>query len=975
MGTATAIAGALPGIYVSKKKLYMVAALILVLAIIVIILAALLGKANSASARAAKESKGAGQGGDGKGTPSPTQPSSPLPTTPGTEAWWNVRLPKNVVPVHYNVYLNIILKELRFTGTSEIHLNVTQSTDLILVHSARMNVTSGSVMNKAGDQQAIKKRFWFEKNQFTVLQMETALEPGPYVVMLGFEAFLSDQLNGLYRSQYTHKDGKNVTIATTQFQPTDARKAFPCLDEPALKATFNITIEHRPDFIAISNMPIWKNETRNGRTVDHFEKTVVMPTYLLAMVVCDFGVKETKSARGVMMRYYAPPDKVEQLNYAASIGNKILDDFEHYYNISYPLPKADMIAIPDFAAGAMENWGLMTYRETALLWKEGTSSESYKQRVAAVIAHELAHQWFGNLVTMEWWDDLWLNEGFASFVEYKGVNKVEPTWGMDDQFVITDSDTAFSLDGLVSSHPIKVAVNHPAEINEIFDSISYNKGSCILRMLEDFLGENKFKKGLTRYLKRHAYGNAETDDLWKALKEESGQDVKGVMDTWTLQMGYPVVDIRRKNSSHVTVSQKHFLYDPNANVSASKYKSPYQWVIPFTYKTKAMPSEKKMLINKTSVDLEWDSQGWMKANFGQRGFYRVNYDDSNWESLVNELEASHTTFTVSDRAGILKDAFNLARGKMLNYTQAFETTRYLNKETEYVPWSAALSEINFISGLLSRSSPAYKYLQRYLQYQAKKQYDALGFKDAGSHLEKFQRSSILSIFCRNGEKSCVGNTTEMFKKWMEDPEKNPVPSNFRNLVYYYGVANGGVREWDFVYKQFMNTRVQSEAITLLYALSASKETWIIGRFLEYSLDPAKIRPQDATRVVQYVANYNPNGRLIAWDFVRLNWDTYKQRYGGGFFAFRNLILGVTSSFSTEYELNSLLKFNEKNKDPGSGARAQDQAVERVKANIKWLAENEKGIETWMHKFFKDNNIPCFPSPPPPPHNSHCCSII
>ncbi|KAJ7382213.1 hypothetical protein OS493_036246 [Desmophyllum pertusum] len=498
---------------VNKQTIIIAAIVIVILLILVIVLGALLVVERAKYKELEKEDEGS-TGSVAVST------SAPGPTTAGTEVWWNVRLPDNIVPVHYDVLLYIDLKKLEFHGKVEILVNVTKPTENVLVHVNKMNITSVSVEKASGgDPLEIQRKFWFEKNQFYVIIMKPALMKGQYKIKMEFKAWLTDDLAGLYKSTYKRKDGREVTIAATQFQPTDARRAFPCFDEPALKATFTVTLAHDPSYISISNMPIKATETQDRWQLDRFNKTPIMPTYLLAFVVCDFKHKTEISKSGIKMTFYAPPDQIDQVDYAKSVGVKMLDYMEDYFNIKYPLPKADMIAIPDFAAGAMENWGLITYRETALLFKPGASSESNKKRVASVISHELAHQWFGNLVTMDWWDDLWLNEGFASFVEYYGVNETEPSWKMLDQFVVADMYSAFTLDGLANSHPIKVPVNHPDEINEIFDSISYNKGASIIRMLQFFLGRTVFLKGLTNYLNKYRYGNTVTDDLWNALEK------------------------------------------------------------------------------------------------------------------------------------------------------------------------------------------------------------------------------------------------------------------------------------------------------------------------------------------------------------------------------------------------------------------------------------------------------------------------
>ncbi len=367
-------------------------------------------------------------------------------------------------------------------------------------------------------------------------------------------------------------------IATTQMQPTDARRALPCFDEPAFKSVFDVEIIHRANTSALSN-GIERVEKEpigdNGRwVVTKFKRVREMSTYLLAFVVSDFHYKEATTKNGVLFRVWSRPEAVENTMYALKAGVDILNYFEEYFDFDYPLEKQDMMAVPDFAAGAMENWGLILYRETALLFDPLLNSASNQQRVAVVVSHELAHQWFGNLVTPEWWDDLWLNEGFASYVQYLGVDNIEPNWQMKLQFLVEELQPVFTEDALGTSHPVRVPVGAPSEINEIFDSISYEKGASIIRMLDNILTEDVFKEGLNYYLTERAYGNANSDDLWTVLTyadEDKGKnDVKKIMDTWTLQMGYPYVSFTR-NGKTLTAMQKHFLNNPNSTVEDSNF--------------------------------------------------------------------------------------------------------------------------------------------------------------------------------------------------------------------------------------------------------------------------------------------------------------------------------------------------------------------------------------------------------------------
>ncbi|KAI8743539.1 aminopeptidase N, partial [Biomphalaria glabrata] len=474
-----------------------------------------------------------------------TQPTAPCPsstftasqaptsTTTAKPKITDVRIPTALYPLHYNIELQTYMAGLdpagfTFKGTVKIWLRCVQPSDNVTLHINVLSVdkTSLRFYGDFSGYRAPVYTSWSEDKdrQFFILKLNGYTEVGKiYIVEMTYTSPLKDDLSGLYLSTYK-RNGQPVYLATTQFQPTDARKVFPCFDEPAIKSTFNVTLVRPSNLTSLSNMPIIDNSTtfeEQGITYvkDVYAQTKKMSTYLLAFIVSDFSYTQNTTKNEVLYRAWSRPEVVSSTKYALDVGINILTYFEEFFNVSFPLPKQDMIAIPDFAAGAMENWGLITYRETAMLYTEGVSNEANKERVAIVVSHELAHQWFGDLVTPRWWDDLWLNEGFATFVEYLGVDHVHPEWNIFEKFALSELQDAFSFDGLVSSHPVYVPVGHPDEINEIFDSISYAKGGSIIRMMRHFLGYETFRKGMNLYLTKLQYSDAFHDDLWAALTE------------------------------------------------------------------------------------------------------------------------------------------------------------------------------------------------------------------------------------------------------------------------------------------------------------------------------------------------------------------------------------------------------------------------------------------------------------------------
>ncbi|KAG8229240.1 hypothetical protein J437_LFUL007926, partial [Ladona fulva] len=497
------------------------------------------------------------------------------------------RLPKSVVPRHYELLLQPNLKTFVFQGRETVNLQVNENTDKIILNSLDLEIRN--VEFACGDGRVLKPAnvALSADDETLTLTFPEVLPTGDGKLSISFTGELNDKMKGFYRSKYTSPSGEECYAGVTQFEATDARRCFPCWDEPALKATFDISLRVPKMKVALSNMPVKSerdlsvdeaNELVDGakggggesendplREI-HFLRTPVMSTYLVAVVVGEFDKVEATSRDGVLVRVYTPVGKAEQGQFALDVAAKVLPYYKDYFQIAYPLPKIDLIAIADFSAGAMENWGLVTYRETCLLVDPENTSAVRKQWIALVVGHELAHQWFGNLVTMEWWTHLWLNEGYASFVEFLCVEHLFPEFDIWTQFVTDTYIRALELDCLKNSHPIEVPVGHPSEIDEIFDDISYNKGASVIRMLHRYIGDEDFRRGMNTYLTRHQYGNTFTEDLWAALEEASNKPVGAVMSTWTKQMGFPTVKVVEQkqegdNQRRLKVMQHKFCAD------------------------------------------------------------------------------------------------------------------------------------------------------------------------------------------------------------------------------------------------------------------------------------------------------------------------------------------------------------------------------------------------------------------------------
>ncbi|KAI4480304.1 hypothetical protein M0804_010302 [Polistes exclamans] len=905
--------------------------------------------------------------------------NEPLATNGEIFPWNNVRLPTFVYPTRYNITIHPNLTTLEVKGQVTIEFNVDKETNFIVFHSNNLTINEKMVQDRKGHRLKIAKLLEYPTHQQLYLQLEESKfrKRGNYTVHLRFVSKLTSNLEGFYLSSYVTADGEKRYLATTQFEPTYARSAFPCFDEPQFKAKFKISIFRDRFHIALCNMPVVNTEDAGfymgtGLLRDDFQESVEMSTYLVAFVVCDFKRISEMTKRNVSVSVYAPESMLPQARYAIDIAVRTMDYFESFFGVDYPLPKQgwyqsrsyrqmdfsfihrlfiDLIAIPDFGTEAMENWGLTTYRETAILYDPEETSTAAHEWIAIIVAHELAHQWFGNLVTMKWWNDLWLNEGAASFFEYKGVNHISPEWNMMDQFILEKTQSALHLDALASSHPISVKVDDPKEIEAIFDIISYHKGASILNMLEGFLFEDVLKSGLNDYLNIHAYGNADTKDLWAVFTKHANRtfDVKAIMDTWTQQMGFPLVTIIRDGNT-ITASQKRFLILPNENdTEIFNQKSPfnYKWYVPLSYYTDKEPHKlQNVWMNLTDVTFEIASDvEFIKCNVNQSGFYRVNYPEDMWMYIITTLHYNHTQFSPADRANLIDDAFELCEAGELNATIPLELSLYLLNERDYVPWMTALKYLYSWKGRLAESR-AYKRYIEFLKRLLGPITKYVGWADEGTHLDKLLRIAVLQSAVSVKLENVVEPAKTLFNDWMLNSKS--IRPNIRDVVYVAGIKFGGEPEWNYCWSVYQKTQVPSEKSVMLQALGGTSDPWLLQRYLLRSLDREKVRPQDVETVIGSVAS-NSEGLFLAWRHLKAYWHDIQALFGNGTLTMGSLISVVTSNFFTEHDYREVTEFFKK-VDVGSGKRALDQSLETIRFNIHWVKENVDVLDDWLINF-------------------------
>lgn len=862
--------------------------------------------------------------------------------------WKNFRLPDFIQPVHYDLEVKVLMEEDRYTGIVSISVNLSKDTRDLWLHIRETRITKLPELRRpSGEQVRIRRCFEYKKQEYVVIQAEEDLAAtsgdSVYRLTIEFEGWLNGSLVGFYRTTYT-EDGQTKSIAATDHEPTDARKSFPCFDEPNKKATYNISLIHPKEYSALSNMPVEKEEAvDNDWKKTTFMKSVPMSTYLVCFAVHQFTSIQRTSRSGKPLTVYVQPKQKQTAEYAANITKAVFDFFEDYFAMEYSLPKLDKIAIPDFGTGAMENWGLVTYRETNLLYDPLLSASSNQQRVASVVAHELVHQWFGNIVTMDWWDDLWLNEGFASFFEFLGVNHAEADWQMLSQVLLEDVLPVQEDDSLMSSHPVVVTVSTPAEITSVFDGISYSKGASILRMLQDWITPEKFQKGCQIYLENFKFKNAKTSDFWDSLEKASNQPVKEVMDTWTSQMGYPVVTVSGKQN----ITQRRFLLDNKADPSQPPSALGYTWNIPIKWTENGNSSTTVYYrSNKEGITLNANlsGAGFLKINPDHIGFYRVNYEEETWDWIAETLSSNHTNFSSADRSSFIDDAFALARAQLLDYKTALNLTRYLKSEEDFLPWERVISAVSYIISMFEDDRELYPLIETYFRSQVKPIADSLGWQDTGSHITKLLRASVLGFACKMGDGDALGKASQLFEAWLNGSES--VPVNLRLLVYRYGMQNSGNEAaWNYTLEQYQKTSLAQEKEKLLYGLASVKDVTLLARYLEMLKDPNIIKTQDVFTVIRYIS-YNSYGKSMAWNWIQLNWDylvnrfTINDRYLGR-------IVTIAEPFNTELQLWQMQSFFAKYPNAGAGAKPREQVLETVKNNIEWLKLNRKSISEWF----------------------------
>jgi len=821
-----------------------------------------------------------------------------------------------VIPINYELMFEPLFHNFKFNGEEIITLNLSKPTNSIKIDAAELSIKESHIIQ--GGKIISSESSLNEKDEKLTIKLAKKIK-GKAKLSIKITGTLNDRLLGFYKSQYKDKKGKTKYLATTQFEAADARRAFPCWDEPAVKATFDVSLLVDKHLDAISNMPVISKKKTGTKILHKFGRTPIMSTYLLYLGVGEFEYLHGK-LRNIKIRIVTTKGNKNKGKLSLDFTKKFLGEYEKYFGIKYPLPKLDMIAIPDFAAGAMENWGAITFREAILLYDAKTSSTRTKQYIAEVISHELAHQWFGNLVTMKWWNDLWLNESFATFMATKIVNKFYPEWDLWDQFLGDAMLEAMSLDALKNSHPINVDVKHPAQIREIFDAISYDKGGNVLRMLENYVGIENFRKGLKYYLTQHKYSNAEGQDLWKSIGKVAHKPVDAMMKTWIDQVGYPVVDVKRNNSK-VSLTQRRFLSDGSIS-------SKNRWAIPIHIEEGNHESSILMKSQKSVVSLKNIDSNFI-VNSGRYGFYRVQYDDNslaNLSLLIDEKILNHV-----DRWSLQNDLFSQCVSGTKQIQEYLDFTTSYHDEDNYITLQNLAQNLYHLYKL-TRKEKFSDEIRTYTAQFLGTIFDRLGWDSQKNekHTDALLRSFVITALGKLGDKEILNEAKKRFNKFLKN--KNSLPADLQEPVFVLVAWQGNEKTYNKLLSLYKKSTLQEEKIRFLIAMCNFKQKNLLLKTLTLSLTP-EVRSQNI-RVPIMGVSANIYGSDILWSWLKNNWKKLVRRFGVGNPLANRIVASIGSVIDDKQE-KDVRKFFKKMPLPGT-ERVIEQTLERVRIRSKFL---------------------------------------
>ena len=789
------------------------------------------------------------------------------------------RLLDTFTPNHYNLTLDLTrAEEKEFSGT--VIISGESTSESISLHSKGLTIQSATIDNQPAD---------VSFGEFDELKLsQPNLENRNHTIRIDFSGTITDAMHGLYPCYFTH-DGVKKQLFATQFESHHAREVFPCVDEPAAKAEYDLTLITRPGITVLGNMPV-KSEEENGDSLTTtFEKTPRMSSYLLALVIGELHKKTARTKSGVEVNVWATPAQNENtLDFALDIATRSIDFYDEYFGVKYPLPKSDHVALPDFSSGAMENWGLITYRESCLLADPELTPESSRRFIATVIAHELSHQWFGNLVTMQWWNDLWLNESFANMMEYVAIDALQPDWRMWEDFATNEVTAALRRDSLDGVQSVQADVNHPDEISTLFDpAIVYAKGGRLLVMVRKLIGEEAFRAGLKSYFEKFAYKNTVGNDLWQELESASSQPIVDLMNAWISQPGLPVVSVSNSHDAAI-LSQKRFFIGEHQPSDAL-------WPIPLFAN---QPLDVKILDQKeTTVSIEKPLQ----LNCGLSAHFVTKYDESAREYLLKNI----TELPTLDKICILQDATILARAGFENSASLLPLALSLKTETNEKVFGMATGALTELRKFVDDNDAARDSLKKISGEFARATFEELDWdeKDGESDDDRERRTTALSLMMYSEDKEVLNEAKTRFNNnKLED-----LPTEIRALIISTNVRHFETPEMiENLFAAYKNTPSNDLQNDIAIGLTSTKNPETAEKILANIKDSNIIRPQDASRWFVYLIRTRES-RQIAWNWLKENWAWVEDTFGEDK-SYDDFIRYAATALLTPNELNDFQQF-------------------------------------------------------------------
>ncbi|EET90513.1 MAG: M1 family metallopeptidase [Candidatus Micrarchaeales archaeon] len=838
-----------------------------------------------------------------------------------------MRFDRNVVPELYSILFVTDMGTFKFKGRETIRLRIEKAVSSIALNSKEITIKSARVLQGGNAETA---RIKMDKKSETATFYFSKKYAGSAELEIAFEGSNNDGMYGFYRSRYEF-DGKERWMLSSQFEPADARAAFPCFDQPDMKAVFEISIVVDKDMEAISNMPVKSvKDSEDGRKTVSFQPTPRMSTYLVYLGVGKFDKISGKLGK-LDIGVRAVEGKGGLARLALPFAKKFIAFYEDYFGIKYPLPKVDLIAVPDFSAGAMENWGAITFREADLLADENSVSAAVRQNIAVTVAHELAHQWFGDLVTMKWWNDLWLNESFATFMSYKAVDSAFPEWNIRSQYFDEVIATAFSDDGTRATHPISVDVKTPGEINSIFDGISYEKGGTVLHMLEDFVGSSAFRKGLHGYLKAHSYSNAEGADLWNSVAKNSKPakySPGGFAKYWIEKPGYPIVKVSVGKDAYLLRQDRFVIH----GTTPDKDK---RWPLPLHFVTKSGSRPGYAFMSGEEFRLKAGQSDWIKLNLGQHYLYRVNYPDQMLDGLGYAIREGKIHGV--DSWGIENDLFALVRSGRKPMAGYLDFVDKYCMDADYPLSSGVSSHLGWLfvmtygrKGFDRVAEVSMKYHRTVLK--------KLGWnrRATDSNTIRMERASAISYLGMLGDNMTVSTARRLYKE--QSTKGREIDSDIRSAVYTTIAWNGGKKEYDEFVEKYRSATVPDEKIRFMHAISLFKDPAIGKRALEFSMSK-DVRYQDAY-AIPAIESGNPACRDVLLEWTVANWKKLMDRYSGGSAHMMPRYVKNLAYICSPSDRKSFMALVSKKGNITDETRmAVKDTIERIDANIKFMDAN------------------------------------